>query len=98
MITVGILVIGAVAYFGGWYGMSFWIVALATANGVLATGWSIINPDWYWRKAELAGMSPHEQFTSGRRSFVPSLLAAKVPLIAVMAVAGWYVGKKAGYF
>jgi hypothetical protein len=97
VITIGIAVVAVTAYVAEWYVLSFWVLALAIANGFLATLWSILNPDWYWKKREQAGFNPLEQFMNGRRSFVPALLAAKVPLIAVMAFAAWYVGIKAGY-
>jgi len=99
MISIGIILVAVAAYLAGWFTLAFWVLALAIANGALATAWSIINPDWYWQKRVEAGVSAHalEQHAHGPRSFVPSLLLSKGILIGV-TLAAWHVGSRAGYF
>ena len=50
MISPAIIVLAAGACVAGYYGLAFWVLALAIANGAVATVWAIINPDWHWNK------------------------------------------------
>lgn len=100
MLTLGNAFLAGGAYLAGWYALAFWFLAFAIVSDALATVWAIGNPDWYWRKRVDAGLSEHtiEQYVVGRRSFVPSLLLAKVPLLCALAAAAWYVGGLAGFY
>ncbi len=92
MLSLGILTVVGLAYWFGAFGLAFFILCYSILNGGLAATYSMVNPNWYWRKRAMAGLGP---FDAG--GGVASLVVTKLLILAIEVPLAWHVGKLAGY-
>ena len=83
--TIGIAVLAGILYLLGWYSWSFLVVACAILMNVLTALFAMLNPDWYFRKAYLAGVIPNQT----------RMLIIKGVTVAVLIPIAWYIGVRA---
>ncbi len=84
---------GAVILFlTGTYTVSFWLLILSIANGVLGLIRALVDPDWYIENCRAANVHV-DLFHPLRRLIITKGLST-----CAGAAAAWYVGTKAGFF
>ena len=71
---------------------AFWLLILSFANGLFALVYASINPEWYIRKRELAGL-PVDLFNP-----VGAFKVQKLVTQSVIAVCIFFLGRQIGYF
>lgn len=88
MISIGLLVIVAVAYWLGRPDIAFWVVLFGLANGALGLIRAVTNREWYEAQALSAGVEPNYAM----------LFGTKIAAFAVLLWAAWFMGTAASYF
>lgn len=88
MISIGLLIAVAVAYFLGYPEIAFWIVVLGLGNGVLGLIKAVSNREWYEQSAREAGVEPSYAM----------LFGSKFVALAINLWAAWFLGTAANYF
>lgn len=88
MISIGLLLIVAGAYWFGRPDIAFWVVILGLVNGVLGLVMAVLSREWYEQKAYAAGVEPNYSM----------LFGTKIIAFAVLVWAAWFTGSAANYF
>jgi hypothetical protein len=95
MLSIGVVGIGGLLWYGGYYTLAFWLVIFATVSGLGAVAKAIANPHWYAAGRAQAGLET-DLFNPSKG--IRSLIATKVITTAVLAFCAWKLGQQAGYF
>lgn len=88
MISVGIFLIVAVAYWIGRPDIAFWVIILGLLSGLLGVIKAVTNRDWYEAQAIEAGVKPSYAM----------LFGTKIIIFAILLGAAWFTGAAANYF
>ena len=94
------LIIVAILYWYGWFGLAFWMVVAVIINGVLGAIRAIKNPDWFWakRRRDAPGLDPIIVTPDDTRRLLIEMCIVKGLTIPIYIVLAWYLGSRAGYF
>jgi len=93
MIDMGLVLVGAILYFTGQYGLALILIALAIISGLGAVIRSLVNPDWYYQQRMQAGLDV--DFFSNKQ--IRSLILTKIVVVALLLWAAWHIAIKVGY-
>jgi hypothetical protein len=94
MVSIGV-VIALLAYFFGYFALSFWVIVACVANGLLGVAWALQNPSGYAQRKAEAGLQIN---WFDPRKEVKGLIYTKAITFPIMGFFAWLAGSKAGYF